>query len=371
MEREGQSTEQNRTSEERLLFPDLLKILAAAAVVLMHTVTGFSTHAGLAAEDARQRLFVSLVDATAWCVPVFLMISGFFFLDPHRRVSGKSMLTKYVPRVLLALFLFGVPYALIEDIAVVRTFRLGMLPRALWNTATGNTWAHMWYLYLILVLYLCTPILRWVLEKIPAWCVIGAELLLLIGCGVVPWWMNRWMGGFPLPHIEKGIYLFFYLWGYLAARNRGRNTRLESERKEEKPLDHKDSGFTAGGMCLILMAVGILILRVVLRNRGVITVEMGYNDPVTVTASLLLFTGAATSTARGTNPILRLGSELSFGVYLVHPVFLNLFYKFFHLSLLDYPLALAIPGVALVTLAGSLLLARLLWAVKPLRKHVL
>lgn len=41
-----------------------------------------------------------------------------------------------------------------------RTFRIRMIPEALKMTLMGHTWSHMWYLYLILFLYLITPLLK-------------------------------------------------------------------------------------------------------------------------------------------------------------------------------------------------------------------
>ena len=108
---------------------------------------------------------------------------------------------------------------------------------------------------------------------------------------------------------------------------------------------------------------------------GNYVLQMAYNYPFTVLLSLLLFgagvfsrdlpgnSGEEAAPAKeGGFPWGRAG-EISFAVYLIHPVFLNLFYKFFHITPLDYPLGIALPvffaGTLLLAAAASLLLRRL------------
>ena len=145
---------------EREGFLDILRVAATCAVVLLHTVTGAMDITDMAAFPAEEWIFLMALDLICWSVPVFVLISGYLFLKPARRVSMRDVLARYGRRILLALFIFGVPYACLEQIALERSFSLGMLGKGFLMVLRGESWSHMWYLYLILALYLMTPALK-------------------------------------------------------------------------------------------------------------------------------------------------------------------------------------------------------------------
>ena len=132
--------------KQREVFPDILRAAATCAVVLLHTVTGVMDHTDMLEYPVQSRIFQALLDLSCWCVPVFVMISGYFFLDPKRELTFRLMLTKYCRRIALALLLFGVPFAWLELIILERTFLIGMLGEGFLMVLRGQTWSHMWYL---------------------------------------------------------------------------------------------------------------------------------------------------------------------------------------------------------------------------------
>lgn len=64
-------------------------------------------------------------------------------------------------------------------------------------------------------------------------------------------------------------------------------------------------------------------------------------------------------------------AELSFAVYLIHPVFLNIAYKLFHVTPLSFPIGVSLPVFFLGTLLLSAAGAWVLRKIAPLRKYVL
>ena len=145
---------------EREGFLDKLRVAATCAVVLLHTITGAMDITDMRPFPLEEKVFLTALDLICWCVPVFVLISGYLFLNPVRKISMRDMLARYCRRILLALFLFGVPYACLEQIALEHTFRMEMPGRAFFMVLRGESWSHMWYLYLILLLYLMTPALK-------------------------------------------------------------------------------------------------------------------------------------------------------------------------------------------------------------------
>ncbi len=348
--------------KEREVFLDKLRVLATCAVVLLHTVSGVADITDMSLYPQEQKVFLTVLDLVCWCVPVFLLISGYLFLNPGRQISAGKIVTKYCRRIVLALFVFGVPYGCMELTMAEGRFRPGMVTEAFMDLFRAKTWAHMWYLYLVLLLYLVTPLVRWVLFAVPRWAVYAMLLVLLAGCSIMPWLHDAygWTGG-SLP--GDGIYFFYYICGYLFAV--GEREKIErAVRRGIVPV-------------LTVLAAAAMVASRLLGGQAW---RMAYNYPPIVLLALLLFAWGlgAKHTAR---PFWSRTSALSFGVYLVHPVFLNLAYKYFGftpLSLLEFwghgrP---AFLGLSLGLFFGGTLLsaaamAAVLRKIPLLRRHVL
>ncbi len=351
--------------KEREAFLDKLRVFATCAVILLHTVTGVTDATDMNLYPGEKRVFLAVMDLVCWSVPVFLVISGYLFLNPERRIGMGKMLTKYCRRIALALLLFGVPYGCLELIAAERTFRLGMLREAFLGVLRGKSWSHMWYLYLILLLYLLTPLMKRALKSVPRWAVYGTELVLFLGCSVLPYLYELfgWTDGPALP--GDGIYFFYYICGYLFAAE-SRNRRGKAAGKKILPA------------LTLLLATGMAASRL----WGEYILQMAYNYPFTVLLALMLFAWMSGREERPDRKEERIGclfwrqaSELSFAVYLIHPVFLNLAYKFLHVTPLSHldvlSLGVSLPLFFIGTALLSTAVAWILYKIPPLRKYIL
>lgn len=344
--------------KERQHFLDVLRVAAACAVVLLHTVTGIRDISDMSQYPAEDRIFLVLMDLACWCVPIFIMISGYLFLDPERELTFGQMSVKYCRRILLALFLFGVPYAWMELWMTQGTFQWGILPQGVVMVVQGRSWAHMWYLYLIFFLYLLTPAIKWLLAKLPrrAVCVLAAALF--VSSAMLPFGKEvQWLPETLWTLSGNSIYLFYYICGYLFAT-------WKKPARWLAPLFPLTAGLLALGMAGSRLAGNFLV--------------MGYNYPFTALLALSLFawglTGeresGRTQSAQNTG-FWSAASALSFGIYLIHPVFLNLFYKYFNVTPLSFFIGLSLPLFFLGTLLLSALTSWLLRKLPPLRRYVL
>lgn len=124
---------------------DILRLLATLAVIAIHS-------GGFGDGSLASVLHVSVV----WCVPIFFMISGRFFLDPVRDVSLKKVLCSSLPRIVLAFLVWSAVYTLwyvfSGTYAELNVF--GVLTQYIEGPY------HFWYLYTLAGLYLLTPMLR-------------------------------------------------------------------------------------------------------------------------------------------------------------------------------------------------------------------
>lgn len=133
---------------------DALRVFAAFSVVLLHAAARSWDKQG--ADFAAAAVFDT---AVRYSVPVFVMLSGVFMLDPEREMPLKKLYGKHVLRLLLLLVPWSLGYALLNEVALPlyqgetveweRLFTLSFL---------GDY--HFWYLLMIIGLYLAVPILR-------------------------------------------------------------------------------------------------------------------------------------------------------------------------------------------------------------------
>lgn len=299
----------NGLSGPRKQFLDVLRVLATCAVVLMHVLTGATDVTDASIVPEYRSLLLSVMDLVTWCVPIFLLISGYLFLNPERTLTYPVMIKKYCRRIALAILLFGVPYAASELVVTERTFRIRMIPEALKMTLMGHTWSHMWYLYLILFLYLITPLLKKVLRVLPVWGVVAMMAVIFLGSSVAPF-LNKVLDVNSIPVLpDGGVYFLYYLCGYFFAVrevcvDKGRNVWLTA--------------------AVAVLALGMILSRTLVG----FSIQMAYNYPFTVLLAVLLFAAGWNGSIKKHRIPWQEAGALSFAVYLVHPVYVNLLYKF-------------------------------------------
>ena len=356
----------NGLSGPRKQFLDVLRVLATCAVVLMHVLTGATDVTDASIVPEYRSLLLSVMDLVTWCVPIFLLISGYLFLNPERTLTYPVMIKKYCRRIALAILLFGVPYAASELVVAERTFRIRMIPEALKMTLMGHTWSHMWYLYLILFLYLITPLLKKVLRVLPVWGGVAMMAVIFLGSSVAPF-LNKVLDVNSIPVLpDGGVYFLYYLCGYFfavreACVDKGRNVWLTA-------------------------AVAVLALGMILsRTLAGFSIQMAYNYPFTVLLAVLLFAAGWNGSIKKHRIPWQEAGALSFAVYLVHPVYVNLLYKFVKITpftVLEQcgvqsiaagqaVLILLLAAFCLVVLALATATAWVLRKIPVLRKYVL
>lgn len=135
---------------------DVLRLLAILAVIAMHA--GGNKYLSGNFDPRQHSMFVA---AIVWCVPVFFLISGRFFLDPQRSVTVEKIWKKYVGRIVIAFVVWSSVYT----IYYVKSGAYDGL--SIWGILTQ--WIegpyHFGYLYALVGLYALTPILRKITEN--------------------------------------------------------------------------------------------------------------------------------------------------------------------------------------------------------------
>ena len=142
---------------ERLVHMDLLRILAAFSVVMLHA--------------AAQKWYSLPIDSSDWFVvnaydaafrfgvPIFVMISGSLFLRDRRELKLRRLYTHHVLRMMILYVIWSLAY-LAFDLRAVPRQDIGSA--LIWAKLSVNRY-HLWFLPMITGVYLILPILkRWV-----------------------------------------------------------------------------------------------------------------------------------------------------------------------------------------------------------------
>jgi surface polysaccharide O-acyltransferase-like enzyme len=342
---------------------DLARVLAILAVVVVHE-TSVEVGRREAGDPGTAAWWTANVldSASRWCVPVFLMVSGALLLDPRRTDRPRDFYRKRLSRV-------GIP--LVVWTAVYLAFRALYLDdggldagEAVRDVAAGSPFLQLYFLYVLVVLYLLTPFLRLVVRHATHRMQAAfAGVLLLLGA------LDQVLATFLEVGEASAATRFLPYAGYFTL---GWLLR-------DLPLTRRQVRWAFAAF-LASVAATVLLVAVTSIDAGWSSpgrYVYGYLSPTVVVMSVAAFVllrawnlkhppGSRWAPGRRTAAL----SALTFGVYLVHPLF---FYPLDRVwpapsDLLGYS-AVTLAHLTL-TVAGSLALTWLLLRVPLLRKTV-
>ena len=141
-----------------MLWINNAKIIAAFAVIMLHISSYFLYNSYLDFNWWTANLFDS---SARWCVPVFVMISGYLLLSPEKNYTTLDFYKKRINRIIIPL-IFWTVFFLAWTIFVAKINKLPspQFYHLLKQILRGSPYPHMWYLYMIISLYIFTPFLR-------------------------------------------------------------------------------------------------------------------------------------------------------------------------------------------------------------------
>ena len=149
---------------------DLLRILAALAVVTIHVSAKQMYQAEIS--SIRWMTYNLYDSAVRWAVPVFVMISGSFLLDPAHTLSPKKLYTQNLLRIITAFFCWSTVCAL-GNVLILKKPTDSLLKDIVFGPD------YLWFLYMIAWLYIITPLLRKITLHKRLTTIVTAVLLLI------------------------------------------------------------------------------------------------------------------------------------------------------------------------------------------------
>ena len=147
----------------RILWIDIIRIVAIAMVIEMHAGDHIVYLWGKnpirnGANVSWWLTGVTFKSIASVCVPLLFMLSGYLLLSSQDRIFiffKKRLIKIVIPLVVWALLYMWWDGALLEATSTIKAIKL-----AIRNILEGSVHYHLWFLYVLLGLYLVTPIMR-------------------------------------------------------------------------------------------------------------------------------------------------------------------------------------------------------------------
>ncbi|WP_448783340.1 acyltransferase [Blautia sp.] len=306
-----------------------IRAFSVLAVITIHTMYSALLQFGEGASVVEKIMYRCVMNMMWWAVPCFLMMTGSLLLDSNRKVPLKKLYRKYILRMLLVLLIFGCAFSWMELFFDSRTLELGQILQVAYNVLTGNTWAHMWYLYCLLGLYVLLPMYK-ILADYASDAQLRYILVILFFFGSIFQLLKLWKINLGFYCHINTIYPFWLLMG--AAWNRGMF-------KREKNFN----------VVLVMVSSGLLIFTSVLWEGFGVSLSslFGYDSVLVVIQSIGLFSLFNSMNIESKlDQVLSEIGEKSFGIYLIHMVIINLAYKLFKFN--PFAVGFVMGGIILV-----------------------
>lgn len=344
------------SNNNRIIQLDVLRVLAALAVVWLHT----SAQRWVACYPSVEWQIRNVNDSLVrWCVPLFVMISGALFLNPLKKIDIKSLYTKNIIRIILIFLFWSFIYEVYNG-----TLKYGLKCLVL-NTIHGPF--HFWFLKMLIGLYITIPVMRTIIEnkKIEQY-FIGISLvtsfffpMLFYIIGHVNYSFLEFLKN---NYDEFGISIAVGYVGYFVLGHYLMNNKINEALKK------------------IICVLGILSVFTVCFLTYYFSCRLGYPENFwygylnmfTFFEAVTLFVVVKDlQIAPIYHAALISASKLSLGIYIIHPLVMMILFDFFNIDSASLNPIYFIPLFAIIVFGISYLISFILNKIPFLKKFVM
>jgi Uncharacterized protein conserved in bacteria len=343
----------------QLAFSSYLRVAAMSAVVLIHTMSAIVGN-GAIRGSATWWAGTAIDLGVSWSVPVFIMVSGALLLAPRAGEGARAFYARRLHRIAIPLVVAHVGYLLVRLRWLHEQLTVGDVVRDLLR---ANLYVQLYFFWIILGLYLVTPLLRSAL--------VGRSRrdLLIIGGGAIAWMWSVRAGAVVLTAIgtsttvwqPAALTLFAPYIGYFILGYALRDVVLSGR------------ALLVAGLVFVA-AEAVVIAQYALWASNPVAATLiggGYQGLPVAISAIMLFTivrSLVPATSRAARPPfaapMRHLGELSLGVFIGHLVVLRLGWMVpgFSFSIVKHSLPTALvlwAGVTMASFAVCAVIARI------------
>lgn len=340
---------------------DYLRIVAIFCVIGIHVVS--SMWSSLDVKSTSWQILNIFDSIFRFCVPVFVMISGALFLNKDKNISIKKIYSKNILRLLISLIFWGIFYAIFRNLILYNKNDSNLIKYII--NDFFKSYGHLWFLTMLIGLYISIPILRKICEdkKIEEYFLILSFIFTFIFPFILKipglsFYFQNSIFAFTVP-IVSGYSGYFILGHYL-------NT-YEISKTNEKII------YLLGFISVIFTIASTSLFSIY--KGSPLETFYGYlliNTALVAIAIFILFKNHISKiklSNKSSNRLKKL-SKLTFGIYLIHQIFIILAttYNIFNSSITS---AFLTPVYTLIIFILSLLCSYLISKIPFINKYII
>lgn len=275
-----------------------------------------------------------------WSVPVFIMLSGALLLNPKDNENFTVFYQKRFSKILIPIIFWSIFFLVWTNLKELLKGNQSTFSELLSPLLNGRPYYHMWFMYMILMLYLFTPFFRQIIKQSSRqqiWFFVIVSCLLSIKyVGEVKFFTDD-------SHSNLNsflLYIPYFFLGYLI--------RID-ERQFSKNILYAifiiSSLLTAYGFYYLSMIKGV--------DAGLYFYEYTSITVIPMSVSII-YLMKYWSKPIGNPTLTRKLSLLTLGVYLIHPIVIDII-RYFSLGPMNYNPIVSIPIFALIVFLSSII----------------
>ena len=352
-------------NSKRIVYLDIIRIIAIFTVMIIHVTT--SLYETVPINGYEWQVFNVYESISRFCVPIFIMISGVFFLDPIKDIKLERLFKHNILRIVTAFLFWSFIYACYnaaESILVRHSTVNSSLLSAFANDFLYGHY-HMWFLFVIVGLYVIVPLLRKITEDKK---VTEYFLLLSFTFCYLKYFLKA------VPHLGNVLVTLYekidvsFVMGYSGFFVLGYYLHTYELTKKEKNILY---ALGAGSVLFTIVGTAVLSSRC-----GYATQELyAYLLPTTCFESAAIFVWFKDHVSENTfkeNTLKRLLklSELTFGMYLLHD-FYNILFQHIGFTAIVFQPIVSVPIISIIVFLCSWVTAYLISKIPIVSKYIM
>lgn len=366
----------------RLFYADLLRIFSVFGVIVIHV--GGSGWYTKAAYTWDWQIMNMWHDIFRWPVPIFVMISGMFNIEKFDTEQplkiGINRTMKKIFHIYCALVFWTIFYKIF--IPVISNYNIKeffMAPLSFLNIREiiyypyqaigGDSWYHLWFLYMIIGLYVLTPMVKiFVMNCRKSYLEYFLMIVFAIGM-VIPFYnfINTLKNIPLLPHRihistpELSGFIGYYIAGYYF-----------SKYKLSKKMEHIFYGLGILSTLFTILGTSFISIK---RNELNQTL-LGSNAPniMIETIAIFLFIKSKFENIKFSKlcgNIITSISKCSFGIYFIHVFMIRFINNYFGLSWNTFNPIISVPIICILVFLLSYIVSLIISKMPILKKYII
>ena len=281
---------------------DLIRVVCCIIVVMGHVLTVAIHQSPVPVEETIRVVIEQGLVFLRWVIPVFVMITGYCIA--LKKTCTYSYCIAHVLRFVSVLFTVGLFFALLEIVYSEGTFNGSTIIKAIGNVISGKLWDHMYFVYIIIGIYLVLPVIHSFWQQDQKSIITFTVLMFVLN--ILLSYLDKWFHvKIRLPFDNFLLYVFF-----------GGAVAKIGTKKEWRWLYL--------GILLLCMVYMVIFSKT--DNWGTGT------HPAVCLMGMCIFLLMKEIDVKPSKLLLQL-SGLTWGVYLIHPLYINIAMKVLRINL--------------------------------------